>query len=238
MKNRCQEKVSNKYSVPEDKDFLASQGVLSLVDMLSEVLSVVGNLSPQVVDQEWFREVVLVIRVGHSLEVEGHSSTALDITNLVLSSGRVAISVEELGHGLTVLGEERVLTICLPLLIEVNYVVGLRAEESAKLLISEDMIKNVNLINGGLGSLISNSCCRDERGGEEVNFPERCMREHHEGEASISDQAACPHVVAAVKARSHLVEVVTSAHAPFPVVRVDHVSHVGSLCWVSLSFSL
>ena len=85
-------------SVPEDKDFLALQGVLRLVDMLSEVLAVVGDLGPHVIDKEWLREVVFVIRIRHGLKVERHGRTALNVSNLVLSNCRVAVGVEELGE--------------------------------------------------------------------------------------------------------------------------------------------
>ena len=165
-------------SVPEDKDFLALQGVLSLVDMLGEILSIVRNLSPQIVDQEWLSEVVFVIGVRHGLEVERHGSTALNVSNLVLASGSVAVSVEELGEGLAVLGEERVIESLFPLLIEVHHVIGLRGEETAKFLVLEDVIKNVNLVNGRLSTLISDPGSSDESGGDEMNFPERGMREH------------------------------------------------------------
>ena len=85
-------------SVPEDKDFLALQGVLRLVDMLGEVLAVVGDLSPHVIDKERLREVVFVIRIRHGLEVERHGRTALHVSNLILSNCRVAVGVEELGE--------------------------------------------------------------------------------------------------------------------------------------------
>ena len=85
-------------SVPEDKDFLALQGVLRLVDMLGEVLAVVGDLGPHVIDKERLGEVVFVIRIRHGLEVERHGRTALHVSNLILSNCRVAVGVEELGE--------------------------------------------------------------------------------------------------------------------------------------------
>lgn len=208
------------------------------MDVLREILSVVRHLSPHIVDKEWLREVVFVIGVGHGLEVQGHGGTTLDIANLVLANRRVAVGVEELGEGLAVLGEERVLKAALPLLIVVNHVVGLWAEEATQLLVGENVVQHVHFINCGLGALVSDSCSRDQAGEHEVNFPERSMGEHHEGEASIAKQAACPHVVATVEARAHLVEVVTSTHAPFPVVGIDHVGHIVDLGWISLSFGL
>ena len=225
-------------SVPEDEDFLALEGVFSLVDMLSEVLPVVGDLGPQVVDKEWLSEVIFVIRVRHCFEVESHSCTALNIANLVLARRRVAVRVEELREGLAVLGEERVVTSRLPLLIEVDHVVGLRGEESAQLFAAKDVIKHMDLVDGRLSALVSNPGCSDERSDDEVDLPERCMREHQEGEASVGDQTACPHVVASVHARANLVKVVTCAHTPFPVISVDHVSHVVGLSMISLRFRL
>ena len=141
--------------MPGDKDFLALERVLSLVDMLGEVLAIMGHFGPHVVDEEWFSEVVFVIRVRHGLEVERHGGTALNIANLVLADGRVAIGVEELGERLAVLGEERIVQALLPLLIVVHHVVSLRAEESSQLLVLEDVVKHVHLIDGRLGTLVS-----------------------------------------------------------------------------------
>ena len=48
-------------SVPNDKDSLASESVLSLDEVLCEVLSVVRDLCPHVVDEEWLSEVKFVV---------------------------------------------------------------------------------------------------------------------------------------------------------------------------------
>ena len=225
-------------SVPEDEDSLGLEGILSLDDVLGGVLAVVGNLSPHVVHKEWLSEVVFVVRVGHRLEVEGHGGAGLNVADLVAAGSGVAVSVEELCNVLAVLGEERVGSVGLPLLVEVHHVVGLRGEKTTKLLVGEKLIENVDLINLGLGTLISDAGSSDEGGGDEVDFPERSVREHHEGEASVGNKRLGPHVVAAVKTAADLVKVVTSTHAPFPVVSVDHVGHVLELAWVSLSLVL
>ena len=224
--------------MPDNKDFLALERVLGLVDVLREVLTIVRNLCPQVVDQEWFRKVVFVIRIRHGLEVERHGCAALDVPNLVLSNCSVAVDVEELGERLAVLGEERVVETLLPLLIVVHHVVSLRAEEPAKLLVAEDVIEDVHFVNSGLGALVSDPRSCDQGRGDEMNFPERSMRAHHESEASVADKAASPHIVAAMEARADLVEVITGSHAPLPIVSVDHVCHVVGLCWISLGFVL
>jgi len=114
--------------VPEDEDSLCLQGVFSLDDVLREVLSFVRNLSPHIVDEERLREVVFVVGVRHRLEVQGHGGAALDITNLVATGRRVGVDVEEFGDILAVLGEKRVATALLPLLIVIHNVVGLRSE--------------------------------------------------------------------------------------------------------------
>ena len=64
------------------------------------------------------------------------------------------------------------------------------------------------------------------------------MGEHHEREATISDQSLGPHVIRAMKTRSNLVEVVAGTNTPFPVVCIHHVCHVGELRGIPLSFSL
>ncbi len=224
--------------MPEDEDSLASEGVLSLDEVLSEVLAVVGNLSEHVVHQEGLREVEFVVGVGHGLEVESHGGTALNIADLEATSGGVAVNVEELGNVLTVLGEERVGAIGLPLLVEVHHVVGLWGEETAKLLVGEHSVEHEDLVDSGLSTLVSNTGSSHASGGEEVDLPEGSVREHHEAEASVGHQALGPHVVGAMQARADLVEVVTGAHSPFPVVSGDHVRHVLELAWVSLSLGL
>ena len=224
--------------MPEDKDFLALQGVLGLVDVLCEVLTVVGDFGPHVVDEEGLREVEFVIRVRHGLEVERHGRTALHVPNLVLSDRRVAVGVKELGDGLAVLGEERVVEAPLPLLIVIYHVVRLRREESAQLLVAEKVVQHVHLVDGRLSSLVPDPRRSDQARRHEMNFPERCMRAHHKREAGPAEQAPRPHVVAAVQTRAYLVEVVTGAHPPLPVVRVDHICHVFVLRGVPLGFNL
>ena len=225
-------------SVPEHEDPLGFESVLSLHNVLSEVLTVVRDLSPHVVYEEGLGEEIFVVGVGHCLEVKGHGSTALDITDLEAAGGRVAVNIEELGHLLTVLREEGVAKVGFPLLIEVHNVVGLWAEEATDLLVGEHGVKNVNLIDGRLSTLISDAGGSEHGGGKEVDFPERSMREHHEGEASVGNEGTGPHVVGAVEAGADLVEIVASTHAPFPVVGAEHVGHVGEFGWVALSFGL
>ena len=64
------------------------------------------------------------------------------------------------------------------------------------------------------------------------------MSHHHEGETTPGNHGAGPHVVGAMKSGANLVEIVTSTHAPFPVVRAKHVSHVSELGWVTLGLGL
>jgi len=115
-------------SVPEDEDSLCLQGVFSLDDVLREVLSFVRNLRPHIVDEERLREVVFVVGVRHRFEVQGHGGAALDITNLVATGRRVGVDVEEFGDILAILGEKRVATALLPLLIVIHNMVSLRSE--------------------------------------------------------------------------------------------------------------
>ena len=48
-------------SVPDNKDALVSENLFCFDDMLGEVLSIMRNLSPHVVNHEWLSEVVLVV---------------------------------------------------------------------------------------------------------------------------------------------------------------------------------
>ena len=170
--------------------------------------------------------------------MERHCGTALNITDLVAARGRVAINVEELSNVLAVLGEERVVASLLPLLVEVHDMVGFGSEKTAELLVSEELIEHEDLIDGRLSTSISDTSSSDQSCGDEVDFPEGSMGEHHEGEATISDQSLGPHVIRAMKTRSNLVEVVSGTNAPFPVVSVHHVSHIAELSWISFSFRL
>ena len=225
-------------SVPDNEDRLGLEGLFSLDDMLSEILAVVGNLSPHVVYKEWLTEVIFVVRERHSLEVKSHGGTALDITKLIATGGRVAVGVKELSNVLTVLGEERIASVSLPLLIKVHHVVGVRGEKTSELLVGEDLIENVNFINSRLLTPISDASSSNTDSAEQVEFPNGSVSEHHEGGTTPGDKAAGPHVVGSVKTGANLVEIVTSAHSPFPVVGVDHVSNIVELGWISHSFGL
>ncbi len=77
--------------MPWDEDSLSLEGVLSLDDGFCEHLAVVGDGSKHVVDQEWLSEVVLVVRVGHGFEVQGHGGSALNIAEFVHTSGGAAV---------------------------------------------------------------------------------------------------------------------------------------------------
>ena len=174
--------------MPDNEDFLASEGILGLDNVLSEVFTIVGDLSPHIIDKEWLSEVVFVVRVGHGLEVKSHGSAALDITDLEATSCRVRVDVEEASNLLTVLREEWVIQALLPLLVEVHDMVGLRAEQSAKSLIGKKLVKDIDFVNSGLSTLVSYAGSSDKSSGNEMNLPQRSMGKHHEAEAAISEQ--------------------------------------------------
>ena len=115
-------------SVPDDKDALVPENFLCFDDVLGEVLSIMRNLGPHIVNHEWLSEVVLVVRVRHRLEVESHHCTTLDITELVATGGCVAVSVEEPCHVCSVLWEVWVIKATLPLLVEINDMISFWAE--------------------------------------------------------------------------------------------------------------
>ena len=93
------------FSVPEDEDSLGLKSILSLNEVLNGILSVVSDLSPHVVDEEWLCEIVFIVGEGHGLEVTGHHVIGLNIAKLVAAGCGVAVSVEELGNGGVVLEE-------------------------------------------------------------------------------------------------------------------------------------
>ena len=166
--------------MPENEDSLGLECVLRLDEMLNSVLSVVGHLSPEVVHQEGLCEVVFIVRERHGLEVEGHHSAGLNIAELVATSRGVGVGVEELGYGGAILREIGAVSASVPLLIVVKNVVGGRGEKLVELFVLEDLIEDPDLINSGLGSLISDSCqsCHGEE--SEMELPDESLVEHQE----------------------------------------------------------
>ncbi len=196
------------------------------------------DFRPQVVDHEWFCVVVLIIGEGHGLEVEGHHGAALDIAKLVLASGRVGVSVEELGHRGPVLGEVRVLSARVPFLVEVEHVVGLGSEQLVQLLVLKDCVKNPDFIDGWFSTFISDSSECDQREECEMDLPDECLVEHEEAEGGVGDQGSGPSVVGSVQPGEYLVGVVSGSLSPFLEVVSEEVVAPVELVWVSLGFAL
>jgi len=213
--------------VPDDENSLGLEDVLSLGEVFGEVFSVVADFSPHVVDHEGFGEVVLVVGEGHGLEVESHGGSALEITELVSAGSAVSVSVEELGHVSSVFGEVGVVEAGVPGLVEVDNVVRARAEVSSKLFVGEDGVEDVDLINGGFISLVSDSGGESEGSGSEVDFPDQSLRSHHEGESRVTEEASSPSVVGSTEVLSNSVDVIGSSHSPFKVVVSENVVGVG-----------
>lgn len=186
--------------------------------MLSEVLSVVADFCPHIVYHERFSEVVFVVRVGHGLEVEGHSGAGLNIAELVASLGSVAVSVKEFGKVCSVLREVRVVSALLPFLIVINNVVGCRGEQFVQSLVLKDGIENINFINSGFHTLVTDASSGGEGEETEMDFPDKSLSGHQKAESSVSDKGTGPCIVAAAKTSADLVDVVGSTHTPFPVV--------------------
>lgn len=223
--------------MPENENSLRLKGLLSLDDVLSEVLAVVGNLSPEVVNKERLSEVVFIVGEGHCLEVKSHGGAALNIAELVATSGGVGISVEELGHGGAVLGEISILAAIVPFLIVVDHVVGLGGEELGELLVLEDLIEDVDLVDGRLGALISDASEGGEGEETEVDLPDEGLVEHKEGEAGVGNEGAGPAVVGSVKASVDLIQVISSAHSPLPEIILENVVGVSELVGVALGLA-
>ena len=168
--------------MPWNKDVLGSESVLSLPDVLGEDLTVVGDLGVHVVNEEWISEMIFVVREWHGLEVKSHGGSTFDIAELVQTSGCAGVSVEEGGSLGSHLWEVWVLSALIELLIVVNDVVGRWAEELCELLVGEDGIEDVNLVNGWLGTLVSDSSGDDHASGNDMEFPDESMWSHEEGE--------------------------------------------------------
>ncbi len=145
------------FSVPENEDSLGLKGVLSLDQVLNGILSVVSNLSPHVVNEERLCEIVFIVGEGHGLEVKSHHGSALNIAKLVASGCCVAVGVEELGNGSAILREISVITALIPLLIVIKNVIGGGGEKLVELLVLEDLIEDPDLVDGGLGALVSDA---------------------------------------------------------------------------------
>lgn len=224
--------------MPEDEDSLGLESVFSLDDVLDGELAVVVDFSPHVVDEEGLGEVIFIVSEGHGLEVEGHQSTALNVSNHILASGRVRVRVEEFSNWGAVLGEVWAISALVPLLIVINNVVGCWSEELVELLVLKDGIEKSNFIEGGLSSLISDSCSSYEGEESEVDFPDECLVEHHEGEGSVANEAASPAIVRATQVLVDLVEIVSSTHSPFPEIILKEVVAEVELRGISLGFVL
>jgi len=221
-------------SVPQHKNALGFEVLLGLDDVLGVVFSVVLDLGPHVVHHEWLREVELVVRVRHRLEVHGHGRTRLNVADLEVAHGGVHVRVEELGDVGAVLGEVWVVQTGLPLLVVVDHVVSAWREEARHLLVLEKSIQEPNLVQSWLGTLISDAGVKSDGASDEVNFPEEGLGEHHETHASPGEEESRPGVVAAVETVTNLVDVVRSTQAPLKVVIAENVVRVLELSWVAV----
>ena len=222
--------------MPEDEDSLGLEDIFCLNQVLNGVLTVVSDLSPQVVDEEGLGEVVFIVGERHGLEVEGHQGAGLNIAKLEAPGGGVCVGVEELGNGGAVLGEVSAIAALIPLLIIVEDVVGGGGEELVELLVLEDLIENPDLIDGRLGTLISDAGSGNEREEDKVDLPDQGLVEHQESKAGIGEERAGPTVVHSVEARADLIEVVNSASSPLPEVVSEEV--VAELILLGISLGL
>jgi len=205
-------------SVPQHEDALGLKVLLSFHNVLSEVLSIMRDFGPHVVDHEGLREVVLVVAERHSFEMQGHHGSALNVAKFIAALSSVHVHVKELGHGGSVLREVGVSETLLPLLIVVNHVVGLGAENLVELLVFENSVEDGDFVDAGLGSLIANASSSYHGESGEMDLPDRCLSEHHEGESSPGKEAAGPCVVAAVETGGSCENIVSCAHTPFVVI--------------------
>ena len=173
-------------SVPWDKNTLWSESICSFGNVLSEYLTIVSNVSLEVVDKEWLSEIILVVGVWHSFKVKGHLGTWFNISDFIWAGSGVGVSVEESSGDVLVFWEKSILSSFIPFLIVINNVIGFWGEESIQFLVSEDGIKKIDLINGWLSSLISNSSGKRKSSNEEMDFPYESLRSHQETKRGIS----------------------------------------------------
>ncbi len=220
--------------MPADEDPLCLENILSLSEVLNEVVSIMGDLRPHVVDVEGLREVIFVVREGHRLEVEGHHCASLDIADFVEAGCRVHVSVEVLGNASAVLGEVRVCTALIPLLIVVNNVVVIGREEFLELLILEDLVEHPYLVHHRLHTLVSDASQCHHREEGEVDFPEKSLVEHHETKSGVGGESSGPAVVHAVEATPDLVQIISGLHAEFPHIVFEDVVSPSELARVTL----
>lgn len=221
-------------SVPWDESTLNLKDVNLGDQSLGVYSTLVGNISNQVVDQEWLGEVILVVRVWHSLEVDSHGGSGFDITDFIHTVGRIAVSVEETCQSNVVVSELIVHTL-IPLLVEVDNVVGSWGEQTTELLVLEDVIKDQDLINGWLSTFISNSSPGSETEESEMDFPEKGLGHHEEAEGGIAEEASGPSVIGSVKSATNLPEVVTQADGPLMTIVSEDITAVGEVIWVAVS---
>jgi len=173
-------------SVPWDKNTLCSESIFSSGNVLGEYFTIVSDMSLKVVDKEWLSEVILVVSVWHGFEIKSHWSTWFNISDFVGAGGGVGVSVEEFSGNVIVLWEEWILSSFVPLLIVIDDMVGFWSEESVQFLVGEDGIKEIDLINGWLSTLISNSSGKGKSSNEEMDFPNESLWSHQETESGIS----------------------------------------------------
>ena len=212
--------------MPWNEDSLGLEDILGLDNGLGEGLSVVDNLSVHIIDKIWLGEVVLAVGVWHCLEVQGHHGTRFNISELVHTSGSVAVSIEEFGRGSSIFWEVWAASSLVELLIEINNVIGLWGEEFTQLLVGEDGVENVDLINGWLSSLISDSSEGSEGEEGEMDLPDEGLGGHQEGEGGVADEASGPSIVGSVESSSDLVEIVSGSQSHLPVIIFENVGAI------------
>jgi hypothetical protein len=74
----------------------------------------------------------------------------------------------------------------IPFLIIIDNVIGFWSEKTIQFLISKNSIKNIDLINGWLGTFISNSSSEGKSSNKEMDFPDESLRGHQETKGGVS----------------------------------------------------
>ena len=70
-----------------------------------------------------------------------------------------------------------------------------------------------------------------------MDLPDKSLVEHQETETSVANKGAGPSVVGTMNMLVDLIQVVSSAHPPFPEIILEDVVAVSELAWVALSLA-
>ena len=101
--------------------------------------------------------MVFVVRVGHSFKVKSHQGSTLKVSKFEEAGCRVSINIEEFGERGSALGEIRVFSSLVPLLVVIDDVSSFRSEKREDFLVFEKCVVEPYFINSWLLALVPDS---------------------------------------------------------------------------------